>query len=272
MEKPDRMSATRAPASAEYTQFVEAARHVTSIDLRAYKHTQMERRLRSLMVRKRINGFDAYAQLIRRDRDARLEFERYVTINVIQFYRDAGHFDSLVQALTERLHSKREPLQVWSAGCSNGSEPYTVAMMLATLAPGLRHQIHATDIDEASLSQARRGGGYTAEDLATLPDAYRSKFVTREAGSDTFAVAPKINSMVQFSRHDLINDRYRRGYDLILCRNVVIYFSNETKFRIFSGFYKSLNTGGLLFIGASEMLTGLREIGFAQRGRGIYQR
>ena len=267
------MSTLRAArsASAEYLQFVEVSRRISAIDLRAYKPTQMERRLRSLLARKQIGGFAPYAELIARDRENRLEFERYVTINVTQFYRDPVHFNELEQALRRRVRAAG-PLRVWSAGCSNGSEPYTVAMILATIAPGLRHQIHGTDIDEASLCQARLGSGYSHDDLATLPDAYRSKFVTLEAGRDTFAISPVLRAMVTFSRHDLIAERHRSGYDLILCRNVVIYFSHATKYEIFSGFFKSLNPGGLLFIGASEMLTGLREIGYVQQGHGLYQR
>ena len=266
------MSAVRAGASAEYAGFVEDSRRITAIDLRAYKPGQMERRLRSLMARKKLSGFGEYAELIKRDHEARLEFERYVTINVTQFYRDPGHFSALEQALRERFGASGGALQVWSAGCSNGSEPYTVAMLLRTLAPGRRHQIFASDIDAASLNQARLGQGYSADDLARLPAPLRSKFVTPAAGGNTFAIVPAIKAMVTFGRHDLINDQYRQGFDLILCRNVVIYFSNETKLQIFGEFYRSLNPGGLLFIGASEMLTGLREIGYVQQGHGLYQR
>ncbi len=266
------MTATKTPTSAEYLKFVEDSRRVTAIDLRAYKPAQMERRLRSLMTRKRIRGFNEYTEVLKNDREERLEFERYVTINVTQFYRDPSHFNALERALRERFQQSPGPLQVWSAGCSNGSEPYTLAMILTSLAPNVRHQIHATDIDEMSLNHARQGRGYSADLLATLPKQFRADFMTPEAGGDTFAIAPQIKSMVTFKRHDLIKDRYPRGYDLILCRNVVIYFSNETKFEIFSGFYESLNRDGLLFIGASEMLTGLREIGYAQHGHGLYQR
>lgn len=266
------MSATRTTISADYARFVEDSRHISAIDLRAYKPAQMERRLRSLMARKKIPGFRSYARLIQEDLETRVEFERYVTINVTQFYRDARHFSALEQALRARIASRPGPLRVWSAGCSTGCEPYTVAMILATIAPGQRHQIFATDIDERSLNQARLGSGYSADDLETLPCKYRARFVEQDAGRETFAVAERIKAMVTFDRHDLTKDRYRHGLELILCRNVVIYFSDEIKYEIFSGFYKSLNPGGLLFIGASEMLTGLREIGYVQQWHGLYQR
>lgn len=272
MEKQHAMSVVRAAASAEYLQFVEDSRRVTAIDLRAYKPKQMERRIRSLMARKRVASFAQYTDLLRAERDERLEFERYVTINVTQFYRDPGHFSALEQALRKRVGEVSGPLQVWSAGCSNGSEPYTVAMILATLAPGVAHEIHATDIDAGSLEQARLGCGYSNDLLATLPPQFRSRYLMPDTDGNSFAVVPRLKSMVTFSRHDLIKDRYRRGFDLILCRNVVIYFSNETKLEIFNEFYQSLNPGGLLFIGATEMLTGLRDIGFAQLGHGLYQR
>lgn len=266
------MSILKPPVAADYARFIERSRHITAIDLRAYKPVQMERRLRSLMIRKSINGFDSYAEILKRDKVEREEFERHVTINVTQFYRDARIFATFERALVKLAEKKNGPLRAWSAGCSNGSEPYTLAMILSSIAPGLSHRIYATDIDEASLQHARSGQGYTRADIDTLPKAFLNKFMTRDPATDTFSVQPQIKTMVQFARHDLVHETYRRGFDLILCRNVVIYFSEETKKKIFAGFYASLNPGGLLFIGASEVLKELRTIGYAQLEHGLYKR
>jgi chemotaxis protein methyltransferase CheR len=257
---------------ADYERFVEQSRHFSSIDLRAYKPGQMERRLRALMVRNKIEGFAEYADTLRRDQAARREFERYVTINVTQFYRDPERFRTLEQELRRTLGHAYRPLLAWSAGCSNGSEPYTVAMMLESVAPGQGHRVYATDIDEDSLRQAKLAGGYTADDLASLPREYRERFTRPGQDHERYSIAPRISAMVEFARHDLIREPYRRGFDLILCRNVVIYFSDETKRTIFTDFFTSLNPGGLLFIGATELLAGAREIGFEQCGHGLYRR
>jgi chemotaxis protein methyltransferase CheR len=267
------MISLQATASlSDYEQFVEQSRHFSAIDLRAYKPGQMERRLRALMTRNSIDGFAGYADLLRRDRSALCEFERYVTINVTQFYRDPERFRTLEQELRAALGHRHRPLLAWSAGCSNGSEAYTVAMLLESVAPGQGHRVYATDIDEQSLQQARRAGGYTPEDLASLPREYRDRFIRCDNEPERYAIAPRISSMVQFARHDLIREAYRRGHDLILCRNVVIYFSDETKRSIFTDFFTSLNPGGLLFIGATELLAGAREIGYEQCGHGLYRR
>lgn len=267
------MSAPQAiAASPDYMRFVEQSRHFSAIDLRAYKPGQMERRLRALMTRNNIDGFASYADALKRDRTALREFERHVTINVTQFYRDPERFRTLEVEIRKNFGYIQRPLLAWSAGCSNGSEAYTVAMILERVAPGLGHRVYATDIDTASLDQARLARGYTDDDLATLPREYRDRFVRPEREPGRYAITPRISSMVAFARHDLIRDSYRRGYDLILCRNVVIYFSDETKRDIFAALFASLNPGGLLFIGATELLAGAREIGYEQRGHGLYRR
>jgi chemotaxis protein methyltransferase CheR len=264
------LQATTQPT--DFERFVEQSRHFSSIDLRAYKPGQMERRLRALMLRNKIEGFADYAERIRRDQTARREFERYVTINVTQFYRDPERFRTLEQELRRTLGHAYRPLLAWSAGCSNGSEPYTVAMMLESVAPGQGHRVYATDIDEDSLRQARLAAGYTADDLANLPREYRDRFTRRGQEQERYSIVPRISAMVEFARHDLIRKPYRRGFDLILCRNVVIYFSDETKRAIFIDFFASLKPGGLLFIGATELLAGARDIGYEQRGHGLYRR
>lgn len=266
------MTALQTPPGSDYERFVERSRHISAIDLRAYKPAQMERRLRSLMQRKNIRGFDLLAELLRRDFELRQEFEHFVTINVTQFYRDPERFKMLERELQRMVSGRREPLQVWSAGCANGSEAFTIAMILATLAPGKEHRILATDIDLDSLAQARSGAGFSEAHLETLPRAYRANFTVRDRETGEYAVVPKIRQMVRFERHDLIRDVYRQGFDLIACRNVVIYFSDATKRKIFSRFYDSLNPGGLLFIGATEIVSGAHDIGYEQLGYGLFRR
>ena len=266
------MTAVQGPTGSDYERFVERSRHISAIDLRAYKPAQMERRLRSLMQRKNIRGFDLLAELLRRDFELRQEFEQYVTINVTQFYRDPERFKMLEHELQRMIAARPGPLQAWSAGCANGSEAYTIAMILATLAPGEPHRVLATDIDLDSLAQARSGKGFTEAHLETLPRSYRANFTRQDRDSGEFEIVPRIRQMVHFARHDLIRDVYRQGFDLILCRNVVIYFSDETKRRIFSRFNDSLNPGGLLFIGATEIVSGARDIGYEQLGFGLFRR
>ena len=113
------------------------------------------------------------------------------------------------------------------AGCSIGAEPYSVAMMLDELSPNGKHRILATDLDDQSLDRAQAGGPYSESHLEQVASGIKLKnFVKSDAG---YKVAPKFKTMVDFRRHNLLSDRFEDGFDLIMCRNVTIYFTDQTK-------------------------------------------
>ncbi|HST01105.1 MAG TPA: protein-glutamate O-methyltransferase CheR [Usitatibacter sp.] len=188
-----------------------------------------------------------------------------------EFFRQPERFIELQQKWLPKLLGNRKQLKIWSAGCSIGCEPYSLAMILSELDPRGAHNIIATDVDLPILNRAREGTGYLPAEVRAVPPAIARKYFVQEAGG-TFKVSEEIKRKVTFRRHDLLSYAYPRDLDMILCRNVVIYFTDAAKAHIYRGFAGALRADGLLFIGGSEMIMRSGEIGFRTAGTNLYQR
>ncbi|MHB8621167.1 MAG: CheR family methyltransferase, partial [Chloroflexota bacterium] len=164
-------------------------------------------------------------------------------------------------AVLPRLLRGRDRLRIWSAGCSYGAEPYTLALVLASVTPGKQHHILATDVDQRVLDRARLANSYTDQDVRNVPGVLRRRFFTRGC-DERWVLDPLIRSAVTFRRHDLLKDTFDREIDLIVCRNVVIYFTDDAKRRLYQKFHDALRPGGYLFVGGTEVVTGAVEMGF----------
>jgi|GEM_PF-77447 len=249
-------------ADADYALFIQRVRALTGIDLAHYKPGQMRRRLRALAARHGASSLAAFARTIEHDPRALQAFQNFFTINVSEFFRDATRWDDLAGRVLPRLMQPApRPLRVWSAGCSNGAEPYSLAIVLTERYPGLPHTILATDIDQAILARAEAGAGYTEADLRSVDAARRARWFSRTPDG-AYAIAPRIRALVTFRRHDLLRDPIERGFDLIVCRNVVIYFTDAAKRDLYHRFRAALRPGGVLFVGGTEVINGAREFGF----------
>src|ERR671928_267853 len=147
--------------TADFQAFRKQAYRITGLDLTSYKAPQMQRRLLALLARVQVKSFAEYARLLERDAIRRQEFRDYVTINVSEFFRDAERFGELERRVLPELLATAgsRGLKVWSAGCSMGAEPYSLAMLLRELGPGRHHQVLATDIDQTILNRAQEGSG-----------------------------------------------------------------------------------------------------------------
>ncbi|MFD0978422.1 CheR family methyltransferase [Tropicimonas aquimaris] len=187
-----------------------------------------------------------------------------LTTNVTGFLRERHHFDFLRQNILPDLttRAKRgERIRIWSAGCSSGPEPYSTAMVLLDALPDALDcdiRILATDID-AQVLEVAQAGCYGIGQLAPLPDGYRKRFFQAASGSgnrgDRFEVAPKLRTLIRFKELNLLAPWPMRGtFDLIFCRNVVIYFDQDTQMDLWSRFSGACKTGGHLFLGHSERL------------------
>ncbi len=264
--------ATPETASADFDAFRRRALALTGVDLSAYKVPQMQRRLGQLLTRAGVETFAEYAALLARDAGLQQQFRDFVTINVSEFFRDPTRFADLErQVLPALLHLGRA-LRAWSAGCSIGAEPYSLAIALRELAPGAAHVILATDIDETILSRARRGQGYGPADLRAVSAARLARWFTGSA-DEGYAVRDEIRHLVRFQRHDLVRDVYPAGpFDLILCRNVVIYFTEAARDRVYHGFVQRLRPGGMLFIGGTEVIMRPRDLGVQALAPGFYRK
>lgn len=246
---------------AEYGQFMQMVSNMLTVNLQSYKPKQMERRIRDLARKHQAPDLISFAGMMRGNREILREFEQHITINVSEFYRNPEAFDYLIQHILGPLKSRTQGVRVWSAGCSNGAEPYTIAMLLLDTMPGRHHSVYATDIDRAMLEKAGAGKGYIADDVRGLPARLRDRYMVKDGAS--LRVADEVTRIVRFDRHDLLRDKVLQSFDIVACRNVVIYFTDEAKALLYRKFADALEPGGILFIGATETIS--RPADFALR-------
>lgn len=231
----------------------------SNINLNDYKPAQMQRRITNLMNRHGIHTYVDFFGLI--DRDAKLykEFVDYLTINVTEFFRTPEKFDELEKKVLPELLSRSSKLNIWSAGCSIGAEPYSLAMILDEMTPAARHRILASDLDVEMLAKAQEGS-YQPSELKAISPARLAKYF--KLVGDRYVIREDMKSRIEFVRHNLLLDKFETGFDLILCRNVVIYFTEEAKDALYRRFLTALKPGGVLFVGGTEAILNFREIGY----------
>lgn len=239
------------------------------INLSAYKPEQLHRRIKSLMSRIGVETLEEYTQLIKRDEEQKQRFLDFITINVTEFFRNPELFNELEEVLAKEILPKNNNLKIWSAACSIGCEPYTLAIILDRISKGRNHKILATDIDNTILTKAKNGE-YTQSEVKNVKDQDLRNYFTQN--DNKYYINDKIKSMVTLKKHDLILGNYEKDFDLIVCRNVVIYFNNDVKNEIYKKFSESLKTGGLLFVGATESIYNYKEFGFEKASTFIYRK
>lgn len=244
-----------------YEMFKSRILQITGIDLNAYKERQMKRRIDALITKNKLNTYEDYLVLLKKDPVALKTFVNYLTINVSEFFRNPDQWKVLENTILPYLIEHRgKRLKIWSAACSTGDEPYTIAMILQKHLSRNQFEIIATDIDDQVLEKANNGL-YNAKSIAGVPAEFKQFF--EEISRDTYQISDKIMSMVRFRQHNLLKDPYITGCDLIVCRNVLIYFTDEAKDEIFLKFNKSLNKDGVLFIGNTEQILTPKAFGFS---------
>ncbi len=258
-----------AEAISDLSGLYTAVRKTLGLRLEDYRGRQLERRLVFFRQRLGLSGNAELAQRLYVDVGLRQQFADFVTINVSEFFRNPERFAELRHRYLPALLRHRPSLRIWSAGCSIGAEPYSVAIMLQELTPGVGHEILGTDIDAGSLTRCRAGVYQEADIRDVPPDLKRRYFRTTPEG---WELSPAIRSQVQFRRLDLLSDPFPTDLDLILCRNVVIYFTDAAKHQLYRGFQASLRPGGLLFTGATESIFDAGRLGLQYLTPCFYQR
>jgi chemotaxis protein methyltransferase CheR len=260
-----------------YVQIKNSVKKLLNLNLDHYKDEQMKRRLDSWLVRNNAPSWDEYFARIRKDPKELSRFRDYLTINVSSFFRDLERWQSLKDSVIPRLFKdarQKNPhnptLNIWSAGCSIGPEPYTLAMLLDDVSAYHDHHILATDFDKGALAKAQNRGPYTAEEVQNLSPTQKLAYL--QTGGPPFYVAEKIAKRVQFKEHNLLDDPFPQNMDLIVCRNVVIYFTGETKDVLYRKFRDALRPGGILFVGATEIVPRPQEIGLKGCGISFYEK
>ena len=243
-----------------YEIFKKDILQLAGIDLNSYKEKQMRRRINTLITKNNVKTYNDYVALIKKDKEKFDQFINFLTINVSEFYRNPDQWKILEgQVFPELIKKFGKNLKIWSAACSTGDEPYSLVMALSRQVPLANIKIIATDIDNQVLDTARMGL-YNEKSIASVPDDLKKKYFTKVGSS--YQISDEIKKRVEFKKHDLLKDPYPSGCNLIVCRNVVIYFTEEAKDVIYQKFHKALQPGGVLFIGSTEQIMNYRELGF----------
>ena len=254
----------------DWGTFKQKLKAKTEIDLDLYKEAQMKRRISNLVTRAGMDSFVTYFDQVSKDKDEFAGFIEYLTINVSEFYRTPDKFSKLETDVIPDLLKRSPTLNIWSAGCSIGAEVYSLTMIMKELTPGKKHRLLATDLDVEIIAKAKKGV-YAENELKALDPKRKEKYFTKTADG-RFAIKDEIKQCVEFKRHNLLKDPFEKGFDLILCRNVVIYFTEEAKDKLYRNFFASLKPGGILFVGATEAILNARNMGYVSYQPFFYQK
>jgi chemotaxis protein methyltransferase CheR len=195
--------------------------------------------------------YEDYVNAIKNNKKMYDEFINYITINVSEFYRNPEQWGILKNEIIPILKKSGSNLRVWSAACSTGDEPYTLAMIFNELLPQRDIKIIATDIDHEVLEKAKNGV-YSAKSIENLPKEYINNYF--ENSGEMYRIKDSLKRLIEFKHHNLLADEYPKNIDLIVCRNVLIYFTEEAKNQIYKKFNESLKPTGVLFVGSTEQI------------------
>lgn len=263
-------------SAANFKLIKELAYEWTGIKLSDHKENMIYGRLARRVRALNLDNFEQYCALLQtEDAAEQREFINSITTNLTSFFRESHHFDflknQLLPALVLRNQATRK-IRIWSAGCSTGEEPHSIAMVVASM-PELKHwdvKILATDLDSNVLE--RGGSGiYSIERFDSFPSAYK-QYIKKTADGEEVKIADDVRKLITFNQLNLLHAWPMKGsFDIIFCRNVVIYFDLETQRTLFDRYADKLAVKGHLFIGHSENLHKISER-FLSLGRTIYEK
>jgi len=267
-------------SDADFDALRALVHQVTGISLAVNKrnlvYSRLSRRLRAL----KLHSFTQYRKLLEaggNDQEM-VEFVNAITTNLTSFFRESHHFDYLKQHVLLPFANGRpgQRLRVWSAGCSTGEEPYSIAMTICEAlgdSPRGDLKILATDLDSDVLARARRGS-YSTDNVKGMDPSRRARFFDEESESDPprYVVKPSLSRLITFKQLNLMHELPMRGpLDVIFCRNVVIYFDKDTQRKLFQRYARLQRPGDLLFIGHSESMFKVSDA-YTLIGRTVYKR
>ena len=280
----------------EFSWFKKKIHEIAGIDLDSYKPDQMKRLLAKALDK---SGARNYVEFIRQLENSPAKIQAFrdsVTINVSSLFRDLPRWSELQKHLANLVKEsapekpgglEKRSLRIWSAGCSIGAEPYTLAILMEELAasgtaPKFTYDILCTDIDSTMLHRAREGI-FTNTEMKEVPPEYIAKYfrvierplsdwASKSIATVFYEAAPILRSKMKFIIHNLLSETWEKNFNMIVCRNVLIYFNNDIKDRLFIKFHDSLLGNGLLFIGGTEVMFNSADIGFKSLTTGIYKK
>ncbi|HPB80862.1 MAG TPA: protein-glutamate O-methyltransferase CheR [Spirochaetota bacterium] len=261
----------------DFNLFREVIYRESGINLSPMKKALVQSRLMRRMRELQIRDFNEYYEYLNENYDdERIHLINCITTNKTDFFREAGHFDYMKNEVLPRyVKENRKSIRIWSAGCSTGEEPYTIAISLLEFfkdktLPDIK--ILATDIDTKVLETAMEGT-YKEETVKVVDKEVLRRYALKGVGKNAgyYRMKDSVKKMIYFKRLNLLADTFplKNKFDIIFCRNVVIYFDRNSQVKLFKQFYNYLNNDGYLFIGHSETLTSVSNL-FQFRGRSVY--
>jgi len=256
------------PKTEDWTTLYSQMKRRTGLDLTLYKQDQLQRRIVGMMESKGAKTLEGFWQVIGATPADIQWFMDKLAINVSELFRNPEKWTEMENSVIPELLKNSQRLKCWSAGCSYGAEAHTLAAMLDKKFPG-SHTIVGSDIDAAALDQAKRGE-FSESDMRFVPKPYLDSYF--EKTGQTWLAKPNLKKYLNFRRGDLLADQFEGGFDLIMCRNVVIYFTDPAKEDLYRKFYGALKPGGILFVGSTERIFSAKEIGFTTSIPFFYQK
>lgn len=244
----------------EFTQFCDLIFRIAGITMTPSKKSLVTSRLAKRLAHHGLASYGDYFNMIT-GINGKAELQTAVdllTTNETHFFREPKHFDFLRQQILQAAKSGKT-LRIWSAACSTGEEPYSIAMLLDELAGNLPWEVVASDLNTQVLEQAR-SGLYSMDRMSEIPQYYLSNYCLRGTGSQEgkLLIGRKLRERVQFMQHNLTEPPPAMGqFDIIFLRNVLIYFNQDTKSKVVSRLLPLLRTGGYFLVGHSETLNGV---------------
>ena len=260
----------------DFDQIRETAYSLTGIKLSDHKKNMIYGRLARQLRRLRMRDFNQYLSMLKKgDQNEEIAFINAITTNLTSFFRENHHFEYLKNSAFPNIilkNSTAKKLRIWSAGCSTGEEPYSIAMVVKSM-PQFRNwdvKILATDLDSNVLQKASNGE-YSPERIENIPHEYK-KYFDEIQSSGNVRVVNNVRELVRFRQLNLLRDwPMKNSFDIIFCRNVVIYFDAETQRVLFDRYANILKPKAYLFIGHSESLHNITDR-FDALGRTIYEK
>jgi len=246
-------------ADADFELYRKLVYEESGIHFSTTNRSILESRLKERLRDKKLASLRDYYQLIVKDKEELKTFLDSVTTNLTRFFRNQAHFDALekyvVPELTRQKAVGERKLRFWSAGCSTGEEPYTIAMLLKEVLPvGWSFEVVASDISLKSLMVGKEGF-YADSRIQGVPENYLAKYFEKKPSG--YQIREDLKKTVRFDYHNLKNDSGLRNLDIVFCRNVLIYFDEVAQKATVERFWEAMGSKGFLFIGHSESLFGM---------------
>ena len=229
------------------------------INVSALKKSHFLRRIKTRMIRVGIKTVTEYIIYAKKTQEEQENLKQAFSINVTHFFRNADTWEELRKKVFPILTQNNARVKIWSAGCADGAEPHTLAMIAHSLGltPG-QVRIVASDYNPESIEMSKRGV-YPKEYAREMPSQFK-KYLTENETSNTYEIDPQLKSYIEYKQHNLINDDLQvigeNSYNMVLCRNVLIYFTKEQQELIYEKFYRALKKDGFFIVGRSEIILG----------------